>query len=103
MIDSVPLSHGELVFGRAPLPPLVPVFSPGSRFVYEPATDCFLPVESVMPRIVDPPEDLFLRVAQINPHDIDGLTALMNAYGSPGIDPATNLDGLNPDHLTGRR
>lgn len=90
-MDHIGLHRGITL--SATLPEVPRVITPRSHVSFDASADCFVKDESANVEWAALPPDWFLRVAQTDPADIDELTALVDAYGSFGVDRVANLDG----------
>jgi hypothetical protein len=100
-VDNIDFHRGITL--TAILPEVPKVVTSRSHISFDASVDCFVQDESVTTEYSALPPDWFLRVAQTDPADIDELTALVDAYGSFGVDRVANLDGFTMDASRLRR
>lgn len=96
-MDNVGFHRGITL--TATLPEVPRVITPRGHVSFDASVDYFVKDEGATGEWAALPPDWFLRVAQTDPADIDELTALVDAYGSFGVDRLANLDG----HLKDKR
>src|SRR4051794_22195178 len=89
-MDNVDFHRGITL--TATLPEVPKVLTSRSHVSFDGSVECFVKGESETDEWSALPPDWFLRVAQTDPADIEKLTALVDAYGSFGVDRIANLD-----------
>jgi len=99
-VDDIDFHRGITL--TANLPEVPRVIRPG-EISFDASVGCFVERECETDEWSALPPDWFLRVAQTDPADIDELTALVDAYGSFGVDRVANLDGHLRDTRHGPR